>query len=139
MKMTEQPALILDGKPPRELLPLLVEWWLLLCSNRLIIEDAKIFQIEAVDINDKVNPFIYDTKAFILGEKTPSMIISANRKTKTLVCYAEDTEGDPIIDLTTNEPQQKTLHSESIFIYRCLPLSTINHFKESGMADLLGK
>jgi len=129
------PSLVISSKPPLKMIPKLIEWWLTRYNRYRDYECSEIFQIESVEEDD---PFYNNTIAFT-SDKTPSMIVSANTKTKTLVYLPEDTEGNPIIDPTMNKPQLKTVHCESILIYRCLSFSTVKEFEESGNSDVLGK
>ena len=128
-------SLILSSKPPLKLIPKLIEWGLTLNKRYTDYECTEIFQIESVDEDD---PFYYLTRAFTDG-KTPSMIVSANAKTKAIVYCAETEYGNPVFDHTTRKPIIKTKYDSSVCIYRCLPFSTVKEFEESGNSDVLGK
>lgn len=139
MTSNNPPALIWKcDLPPRELIPDLIEWWLCLCAQSKANQYAGMLQIEAVTVTNE-DLFRYNTRVFVLGEKTPSMITSADTKTNILAFFKEDAEGNPIINPITNDCIQEIMHSPNILIYRCLPISTIDAIENSTTPDMLGK
>jgi hypothetical protein len=123
--------------PPWKIIPILIEWWLELRKCYKYYAYAEIFQIESVNVEDDEDSW-HNSKVFT-GDKTPSMITSANTKTETITYYEEDAEGNPIINPITRAPISVTMHNPGILIYRCLPLSTVKDFEESGNSEVLGK
>ena len=119
-KRNTKESVLLNCTPPRKIIPLLIEWWLILRKDNNNFRYAEITAIESVNIEDTTNPFaIYSTVFIDDLEALPSMIISANTKAGTIVYYPEDTNGDPFIDSITQRVTKKTMYRHNILIYHC--------------------
>jgi hypothetical protein len=123
MAEKKQPYLIINCKVHKEILPDLIEWWLQICKQQNFNDcNAEIFQIESVTADDPDDPFWRQSKVFILGTNTPSIILSATTKE---------------ITYCTEKFIKKTIYPKGIYIYRCLSLSTIRIAETNGLFHLL--
>ena len=129
-------SLLINGNPPQEIIPSLIEWWLTRRKNDWNYEYAEIFQRESADVEDQDDILWQNAKVFIGNEAAPQNYISlASSKTGIINYVAEDAEGNPMHDPLTEGPLKKTLHSDNIRIYCCLPVSIANPINNREVGD----
>jgi hypothetical protein len=124
-------SLLLTCAIPLKQIPLLIEWWLTIRTDNTNFRFAEITAIESIDIEDSANPFAMHSLVLLDDmEAIPPMIISANKKTGTIVHYPEDANGDPVFDPLTQKAVRKTIYRHDISIYHCIG------FLEKGFQEL---
>ena len=149
-------TLLINGTPPQEIIPELIEKWLILRKDNRYYRYAEVFQIESAVVEDSDVVFwtyetIFKDKKNVLQrrlaspetiqifvdnkEATQSMIISASTKTGIIKYILEDAKGDPLQAPVTGKLIEETLHSDNIRIYCCLPVSIANNYRYSKGKD----
>ena len=149
-------SLLINGNPPQEIIPELVEWWATLRKHDRHYKYAEVFQIESAAVEDSDVVFwaykkIFTDKkkvsqhslaspgtiqTFVDNKKAPQrMITSASTKTGSIKYIMEDAKGDPLRAPITGKLIEETLHSDNIRIYCCLPVSTVNGYRCSKGKD----
>jgi hypothetical protein len=113
-------SVLFNCTPPRKIIPLLIEWWLILRKDNNNFRYAEITAIESVNVEDPNDFFWRHSKVFVDNkEPAQNMIISANSKTGIIMYYPEDANGDPFIDSITQRAIRKTMYCHNILIYHC--------------------
>jgi len=125
-------TLLIDSNPPPEIIPELVEWGLTLRKRDRDYRYAKVFQIESADVNNPDSSILWmHVTVFIDTKIAPqNFITSASTKEGIINYFAEDAKGDLLVDPVTRNPIEKTLHSDNIRIYCCLPVQIAKIYEE---------
>jgi hypothetical protein len=148
--------LSINGNPPQEIIPVLIEKWLSIRKWDRHYSSAEVSQIESIHVVDPARAFWTYDIVLAGKEKAPQRrlaspwtllifvnnqeqvqhtILSASTKTGSISYIEEKIKGNLLYDSFMAKRRGTAVHHKKVLIYQCLPLLSTCIYPESKDAD----